>query len=73
MEGRTPLRSYSKSELAHLYNPGCPYESAVKLLRKWIKLNPALLKELDETYYNPKTKILSPRQVEIIFKHLGEP
>lgn len=67
------FRSFSKSDLAHLYNPASPYESAMKIFRRWILLNPSLMEELGQTHYNPKCRILSPRQVEIIFRHLGEP
>jgi len=73
MQERTPVRTYAKHELAHLYNPQSPYSTAMDLFRKWINNNPDLRRELDATYPTPKAKYLSPRQVEIIFKYLGEP
>lgn len=72
-EIKPPLHSYAKCELAHRYNPTSPYESAMKIFRRWITLNPELMSELNATHYSPKCKILSPKQVEIIFRHLGEP
>ena len=73
MEDRLPIKSYAKNELAHLYNPMCPYHSAMKIFRKWITVNASLMNELEQTNYSPKSKIFSPRQVEIIVRHLGEP
>jgi hypothetical protein len=45
----------------------------MKIFRKWITVNVSLMNELEQTNYSPKSKIFSPRQVEIIVRHLGEP
>ena len=51
---------YSKTELARMYN--VHYDT----FKKWLKNVPEL--ELE-----PAQRILTPKQVEKIFNHLGEP
>ena len=36
------IRSYRKSELAHLYNPDMPLVPAMRKMRYWIQRNPEL-------------------------------
>lgn len=67
------IRSYSKAELAHLYNPTMTYECAMRTLRRWINRVPGLRDELDRSGYEQRQHVLSPRQVEIIVNYLGEP
>ena len=59
--------SISKSKLAKMYG------WSIVLLRKRINLNDKLREELMENSYNYFQKVLTPLQVEIIFKHLGKP
>lgn len=67
-------RSVSKTELAILYYPGVNKESALKSLMNLIKRSEVLLCELiSETGYDKNCHRLTPRQVEITIKHLGQP
>jgi len=70
---RFRIRCYSKTELGLLYTPHCRKEHAWRVMRNWIircqPLNEALL----ATGLTPSSRILSPRQVQIIVEHLGEP
>lgn len=67
------IKSYTKAELAHLYNPDFCIKVALQILRRWILYNPALLHELEEEGYRPRNRFLSPRQVSTIVHYLGEP
>ena len=40
------VRSYTKSELAHLYNPQLTLKNATQVLRRWILHNAELHAEL---------------------------
>lgn len=66
------IRSYGLQELALLYFPGNTPPSASAQLKKWMK-NDQLLTKLTEAGYHSGQKLLTPRQVEIIVTHLGEP
>ena len=65
------IRTYKKSELAHLYNV-C-LKVALQILRRWIVYNPPLLQELEQEGYRARNRLLSPRQVATIIRYLGEP
>jgi hypothetical protein len=67
------IRSYSKTELARLYNPGISDAAARRLLRQWIVFNKQLYKELKLLGTSKHAHIYSPRQVESIIKYLGTP
>lgn len=67
------VKSYSKSELARLYNPGMCYQSAMRTFRQWLKLNRELNARLTETGYSPLQHSFTPKQVELIFYYLGIP
>lgn len=62
-----------KRELAQLYAPDLMPRSAVNRLNRWISIHPVLSAELRKTGYRKTCKIFSPRQVELIVEHLGEP
>lgn len=66
------IRAYGLQELAQLYFPGNTPQSASAQLKKWMK-NDQLYSKLLEAGYHSGQKILTPRQVEIIVDHLGEP
>ncbi|MBR1941631.1 MAG: DUF4248 domain-containing protein [Bacteroidaceae bacterium] len=67
------VRAYSKKELALAYLPDISPESAVNRLMCWIKLNRELTRELKKTGYSRWQKMLTARQVALIFHYLGEP
>ncbi|QIU95250.1 DUF4248 domain-containing protein [Bacteroides faecium] len=67
------IRTYTKAELAHLYNPTIGIKVALQILRRWIMHNPTLLHELEEEGYHARNRLLSPRQVATIVRYLGEP
>ncbi len=63
------------SKLAMAYFPNCstPY-NAVRCLSREIRRCENLLKKLEATGYKPYShRVLSPKQVEIIFAELGNP
>lgn len=62
-----------KQDLAMAYFPDRSKESAGKLLAREIHTNEPLMAELSRTAYSPKRKLLSPKQIQIIFSFLGEP
>lgn len=68
------IRPYSKRELAMLYFPCTKNgETAVKNLHNLMHRNPDLMKELAEARYQPRCRIVTPLQVRIIVRYLGEP
>lgn len=67
------MRTYSKMELAQLYMPTLsPFTARLQLMR-WIADNDELQQALRATGYNKHNKLFTPKQVELIFNHLGEP
>lgn len=73
MEQEFRIRSYSKLELAILYNPSMSIPSALRTLSRWISVNHRLCEELAMLNYNPRNRIFTPRQVQAIVTYLGEP
>lgn len=68
------MSSYtSKQDLAMAYFPDRSKESAGKLLAREIHSNRPLMSALQPTGYFPQRKLLSPKQLQIIFSFLGEP
>lgn len=67
------IRTYTKAELAHLYNPTVCLKVALQILRRWIVYNLPLLRELEEEGYRARNRLLSPKQVQTIVHYLGEP
>ena len=67
------IRTYTKAELAHLYNPAVCQKVALQILRRWIVYNLPLLHELEEEGYRARNRLLSPKQVQTIVHYLGEP
>lgn len=68
-----PHGAMGKGELAHLYLPNITERSATNCLTRWINNHPVLRTELEATGLKPKQKMLTPLQVSIIIKYLGEP
>ena len=67
------MKSYTKKELALLYFPDSPPDTAVKHLMTLIRRNDMLWDELQQMGYYSHSKTFSPRQVQAIFDWLGAP
>lgn len=67
------LRAMGKSELAALYFPASQPKTALNHLMAWVKRCRPLTDELLGMGYRPQDKWFTPRQVEAIVRHLGEP
>ncbi len=67
------IHSYSKSELALRYNPMQEINTATRTLRRWIQTCVPLHEALKNTGYSGAQKLLTPLQVQLIVKYLGEP
>ena len=72
-ETESRIQAYSKSQLAGLYLPHIQSASARRTLRSWIAKNTALQAALAQTGYSEKAILLTPAQVGLFFKFLGEP
>ena len=66
-------RTFGRTELAQLYSPDLTAEAAWKKLKRWIALNRDLTQELQQLGYIPSQRSFTPKMVELIFHHLGEP
>lgn len=66
-------RSYGFKELAVLYFPNIAPASASIRLKAWIKDNPQLLHDLNETNYHLTARVLTPRQKDLIAEVFGSP
>ena len=73
MEKEWHIQPYYKSELAQAYAPEISLKAALNRMALWIKINAPLTEALCETGYHPKQKLLTSRQVELIFQYLGQP
>ena len=62
-----------KCDLAQMYAADLSPHAAVNRLMRWIEHHPTLLTELYDTGYHKSLRVFSPKQVELIFKYLGEP
>jgi len=67
------MKVMGKGELAGMYMPKATVAVARAYLISWIKNNEQLKKELEEAGYTSRAKLLTPKQIEIIFNYLGEP
>lgn len=67
------IRTYGWQELAILYALDLTPESAGKRLSSWIRFNPKLTHELQESGWKKGQRVLTPLQVRIIIQYLGEP
>ncbi|WP_321332058.1 DUF4248 domain-containing protein [uncultured Bacteroides sp.] len=68
-----PIRTYSKAELAMLYCPNQCITLALNTLYRWMRLNTALMAELQSVGYYRFRRSFTPLEVRIIVKYLGEP
>lgn len=67
------VRAYTKVELATLYNPTQCITVALQTMNRWMRYNKALTEELNAIEYNKFRRGFTPKEVEIIVRHLGEP
>ena len=65
------IQAYSKSQLAYL--PHIQPASARRTLRSWIAKNTELQAALARSGYTGKAILLTPAQVGLFFRFLGEP
>lgn len=64
---------YSLKELGGMYFPNSSARSGSTQLKRWIVLNTRLSAALRDNGYTNGQRYLTPRQVGLIFEHLGEP
>jgi hypothetical protein len=69
----TPIRVYSKKELASMYFPGVSEATATRHLMRWIRKREDLYRELQELGYKERDHLFTGKQVECIFYYLSEP
>jgi len=73
MEDKFKIKSYGYGELAQMYFPQITKQSATIQFRRWLRINDELQKELNASGFKRFQKLLTPKQVEIIIKFIGEP
>ena len=73
MEDKFKIKSYGYGELAQMYFPTITKQSATVQFRRWIRINNKLLDELSLAGFKRYQKMLTPKQVEIIVRYIGEP
>ncbi len=72
-EDKFKVRAFGYGELAQLYFPQITKQSATIQFRRWIRINNPLPIELNSNGSRKFQKMLTPKQVEIIIKYIGEP
>ena len=63
----------NKGLLAMMYSPHVCRKSALRLLNAYIHRAKGLLSALEETGYSHHARHFTPRQLELVLMHLGEP
>lgn len=63
----------NKGDLALMYSPNVCRKSALRLLNAYIHRAKGLLAALEETGYSHHARHFTPRQLELVLLHLGEP
>ena len=63
----------NKQELALQYFPEASPKVAVRHLMRWIIRCAPLLHDLEATGYHATQKSFTWRQVQLVYRHLGEP
>jgi len=72
-EGSPKSRQFLQfGHLAMSYYPDRGYKRAVALFRKELRLTGGLMKALEKVGYTENSRLLSPRQVRVIERFLGE-
>jgi hypothetical protein len=72
-DGEFRIRTYGFGELAQLYMPNISSKSASARLRAWIERNEVLHCELLETGFKKGLRTLTPEQVRLVVRFIGEP
>ena len=69
------VREYplNKGLLAMMYSPNVCRKSALRLLNAYIHRAKGLLSALEETGYSHHARHFTPKQLELVLMHLGEP
>lgn len=67
------VKSYSKLELARMYNPLLCDRTAQRTLLKWIEHNASLRACLKKLGFKSTDRIFTPKQVGAMVEYLGEP
>ena len=67
------IRAYQKGQLAMLYYPWCGYRPALRRFANDLERALMLKEDLMRTGWVPKSRVLTPQQVRLIFDTLGEP
>lgn len=67
------IRIYTKRELAKLYFPEAAPHTAVNHLMRWISRCEPLRQALNETGYQDRNRLFTPKQTGLICRFLGEP
>lgn len=68
-----PPKISTFTELSMLYFPELSKRSANKQFKVWINRNEKLKQEMLEAGYKLGIRYITPRLLEIIFNHLGQP
>ncbi len=63
----------TKSDLAMLYAPELSVRGALNRLYRWLHNDESLMAELRAANYRERSRVLTQRQLEIIYRYLGEP
>lgn len=71
--GINPIKTCGVGELARSYFPYVSPNRATAQLQSWIRHSAELSLRLRELGWRPFQKIYTPKQVECIIGHLGEP
>lgn len=72
-DGEFRIRTYGFGELAQLYLPNISSKSASARLRAWIERHEALRTQLCVTGFKKGLRTLTPEQVKLVVKFIGEP
>lgn len=67
------MQALSFKELSLMYFPTSTVKSAGVQFKRWLKYNTALWDDLAGTGYRSGQRLLTPRQVALVFHYLGEP
>lgn len=67
------IHTFYVKELAALYFVNSSPRAATTQLRRWIDRNQSMKSELTEAGYKDGQRVFTTRQVELIFRYLGEP
>lgn len=67
------MKALSKTELAYLYSPDLSQGAALNRLRRWMEGDRDLMAALSAAGYKPSQRILTARQVGIVYEYIGDP